>query len=510
MHRITLLKRLDGITPSLPTWIILFATLTTIAANQSVVSAQPAQRPNFLLIVTDDQSPSTLGAYGNEVCHTPNIDRLAREGMLLHDAHHMGSWSGAVCLTSRTMLMTGRTLWRIPGAPVGAAGGQLDAKLAAQSSLPALFNAAGYRTFRTCKQGNSFAAANALFQVRHEATRRGGDPEQGSAWHAERALEFLADRRASRDKVPFLMFLGFSHPHDPRHGSSELLQKYGAQDASQPPHQVNPLSPPLPINYLPAHPFPHGHPGLRDETQVSGVFDNRSEATVRNEIGREYACIENIDRQVGRVLEELSELEELDHTFVFFTSDHGISVGRHGLMGKQNLYEHTWRVPFLIRGPGISAGQKAEGYIYLLDMLPTLCDLAGIAIPSTVEGLSFRPVLEGRAERIRDTVYGAYSGGTKPGMRSVKTDGWKLIKYDVLEGSVRETQLFHLRENPAELLLQHHQPAVVALTKNLPEPQEINLANDPEHAEKLQQMEALLLAEQKRLGDPYRMWDQDR
>lgn len=466
-------------------------------------------KPNFLFILTDDQAPHTLGAYGNTVCHTPNIDRLAKEGMLFRDAHHMGSWSGAVCLPSRTMIMTGRTVWRIPGA-----GGKrnmirgVTAAEVAQKSMPALFNAAGYDTFRTCKRGNTFKAANELFTVRHDGDKRRGTAEGGSAWHGDRAMDFLRQREATRDKDPFLMFLGFSHPHDPRDGTPELLRKYGAVNTQVPPTTVNPKSPPLQVNYLPKHPFHHGHPGLRDEVNVPGVLKDRSEAAIRNELGREYACIENIDRQVGRVLDKLEAMGELDNTYVIFTSDHGIAVGRHGLAGKQNLYEHTWRVPFLVRGPGIKAGSQASGYIYLLDILPTLCDLAGIEPPEGMEGVSFRSVLEGKTERVRDVLYGVYCAGTKPGMRSVKTDGWKLIKYDVLDGYVRETQLFNLKENPDELLQEHHAPEVIALTGNTPEPHQVNLADDPGYAEKRKELEALLWAEQKRLGDPYRLWDQ--
>lgn len=238
-------------------------------------------------------------------------------------------------------------------------------------------------------------------------------------------------------------------------------------------------------------------------------MESRSEAAVRNEIGRAWACVENIDLEVGRVLDKLEAMGQLDNTYVFFTSDHGIAVGRHGLMGKQNLYEHTWRVPFLVRGPGIRAGSKASGFIYLMDVLPTLCDLAGIKKPVDSDGLSFRSVLEGKSERIRDVLYGVYCGGTKPGIRSVKTaDGWKLIKYDVLDGEVRETQLFNLNNNPQELVAEHHAAEVIALTGNTPKPEQKDLAEADEHAAKRRELEALLLAEQQRLGDPFRLWDQ--
>ncbi|MEO6244997.1 MAG: sulfatase-like hydrolase/transferase, partial [Opitutaceae bacterium] len=261
---------------------------------------------------------------------------------------------------------------------------------------------------------------------------------------------------------------------------------------------ANPKAPPLPANYLPAHPFPHGHPGLRDETTVEGVWERRDEVTIRNERGRYFACSENIDTQIGRVLARLEAMGELDHTYVIYTADHGIAVGRHGLQGKQNLYEHSWRVPFIVRGPGIKPGTRAKGNIYLLDTLATVCDLAGIPAPASNEGLSFRAVMEGKRDTVRDVLYGAYCGGTKPGLRSVKQGDWKLIKYDVMDGAVRETQLFNLAENPHEFLPQHRAA----------KPAQTNLASDPRHAAKLKEMEDLLLAEERRLNDPYRLWNQ--
>ena len=496
---------------------VLFSIALLLVTERCV-----AERPNFLIILTDDQSPYTLKAYGNQVCETENLDRLAARGMTFDAAYHMGAWVGGVCTPSRHMIMTGRTVWHIPGkrrarrrnqpAPPPQNPQERDPTLVppnlANFSMPAIFNRAGYDTFRTCKRGNSYAAANALFQVRHEASKRGGTPETGSQWHGDRAVEYLEKRQTSGDKDPFLMYLGFSHPHDTRDGTPELLKKYGAANVKQPPTEVNPAAPPLPPNYLSAHPFHHGHPGLRDEVKVSGVFESRTEATVRNETGREYACIENIDNQIGRVLDQLEAMGELDNTYIIFTADHGMSVGRHGLMGKQNLYEHTWRVPFIVAGPGIQANSRATGNIYLLDILPTLCDFADIEPPATIEGKSFRPILEQKAKTVREVLYGVYCGGTKPGMRSLRKGDWKLIKYDVLDGKVQETQLFNLKDNPHEFLQQHHDASNVALTGTQPTAEQVNLADDPRYAEIRIDLEATLLAEQKRLDDPFRLWDQ--
>ncbi|MEW4531223.1 sulfatase-like hydrolase/transferase [Maioricimonas sp. JC845] len=477
--------------------------LSLLCATESPAADK---RPNILFIIVDDQSPLDLQVYrADSVLETPNINRLAAEGMVFDGAHQMGSWSGAVCTPSRHMVMSGRTVWHIPdrgrrsrsphqGNP------ELVPPDLAEYTMAAVFNRAGYDTMRTCKRGNSYDAANKQFTVVRDATKRGGTDETGSAWHAEQVLDYLAEREASNDEDPFLIYFGFSHPHDTRDGKPELLAKYGAVNhkdkESLPPANVK--QPPLPINYLEKHPFHHGHPKLRDEVAVSGVWDRRDERTIRNEIGREFACSENIDIQIGRVLDKLEAMGELENTYIFYTSDHGMAIGRHGLQGKQNLYEHTFKVPFIVKGPGIAPGTRVLGNIYLLDVLPTLCDLASIPAPKTVEGISFRPILEGKQETIRDTLYGVYCGGTKPGMRCIKKGDWKLIKYDVLDGKVRETQLFNLAENPHEFLPEH----------NRTNPMETNLADDPRFADKRRELEALLLAEMKRLDDPFRLWDQ--
>ncbi len=476
--------------------------LLVVLALASVIPARaaedPPKRSNILFILVDDQSPFDLKVYNPaSELEAPNIERLAAEGMVFDAAYQMGSFSGAVCTPSRHMIMSGRTVWHLP---IGPGAKNHCPPMLEENTLGAVFNRAGYATMRTCKQGNSYPAANKQFTVVHDATKRGGTDETGSAWHAEQVLNYLKNRESTKEAKPFLIYYGFSHPHDTRDGKPELLAKYGAVNhkdkVNLPP--ANPKQPALPINYLPKHPFEHGHPGLRDEVAVSGVWEKRDERTIRNELGREFACSENIDIQVGRVLKKLEEMGELDNTYIVYTADHGMAIGRHGLQGKQNLYEHTWRVPLIVKGPGIKAGTRVPGNTYLLDTLATLCDLASVPAPDSNEGTSFKPVLEGKGETVREVLYGVYNGGTKPGMRSVRKGDWKLIKYDVLDGKVRETQLFNLAENPNEFLKEHG--------KN--DPKLTNLADDPAYAEKRKEMEELLLAEMRRLDDPWRLWDQ--
>lgn len=483
-------------------FLISFAILLLFSGCKEQVKEmeKDKSRPNFLFVLVDDQSPFDLKTYDPEsILDTPNINMLAQEGLVFDSAYHMGSWSGAVCSPSRHMIMSGRTLWHLPSRGEQFKNPNEPDSLENQT-MAAVFNRAGYKTMRTCKKGNSYPAANAQFTVVKDATKRGGTEETGSAWHGKQVLEYLDNRESAKEADPFLIYFGFSHPHDTRDGTPELLAKYGAvnhTDTLQLP-PANLKQPSLQDNYLSEHPFFHGHPELRDEERVSGVWKNRDEQTVRNELGREYACSENIDIQLGKVLKKLETMGELDNTYIIYTADHGMSIGRHGLMGKQNLYEHTWRVPFIIKGPGIAKGKRVKGNSYLLDVLPTLCDLAGIKIPETVEGSSLKPVINGEKEVVREVMYGVYSGGTKPGMRSVKKGDWKLIKYDVMDGAVQETQLFNLAENPHEYLAEHDKPGEM----------ETNLASNPKFADKLAEMETLLLKQMELNDDPYRLWNQ--
>ena len=478
------------------------------------------RRPNILFIIVDDQSPFDFKFYNpSSTLHAPCIEKLAREGMVFDAAYHMGAFSGAVCTPSRHMVMCGRTVWHLPIGPKKARREQGKPRQPyvaphcppelESNTLAAVFNRAGYDTMRTCKRGNSYEKANQQFTVRNDATKRGGTAETGSQWHGDQVINFLTDREKSGDEDPFLIYFGLSHPHDTRDGTPQYLAKYGSTNHTD--KKELPAShakqPPVPSNWLPHHPFDNTHMDVRDEVSVSGVWGNRDTQTIRNEIGREYACSENIDAQVKRVLEKLTAMGEVENTWIFYTSDHGIAIGRHGLQGKQNLYEHTWRVPLIVKGPGVRPGSRMPGNTYLGDTLATLCAITGVTPPSTDEGKSFLPVLEEKTETVRDVLYGVYCGGQKPGMRSVRKGDWKLIKYESPSGGLH-TQLFNIQENPHEFLAEHHDPTVLKSLPEQPTAKQKNLADDPEFATTRSAMEALLLEQMIQHDDPYRFSDQ--
>ncbi|MDF7802000.1 sulfatase-like hydrolase/transferase [Pontiellaceae bacterium B1224] len=492
---------------------------STPCAEQSATPSVDAVPPNFLFIIADDMDTYAVNAYrktepaetdasGNfYAIDTPNIDRLAAEGMMFHQARLMGANSGAVCTPSRTTIMSGKSTW------------ERTSGVTAATTFPGIFNRGKrtgqvdlpHATYRTCKNGNSYAVANAEFTVVHDATKRGNTDDNGSEWHGDWGEDYIEDWNTNHrtNDTPFLIYLGFSHPHDTRMAreNPDLTGRYGCINTTTPASLVvNPNAPPLPYNHLsctpatyPAHPFDHGDLNVRDENTVAGMLQYRTEAVVRNEIGRNFACVDWIDQQIGRVLERLDDPNGdgdtsdsvMDNTYIVFTSDHGIAIGRHGLQGKQNLYEHTWRVPYIVRGPGIEPGSENYALTYLHDTFPTFCDLAGLDLPDTIDGndgQSFRAVLEGTSDTHRDVLYGLYAGGDKPGIRAITDGRFKLMKYDVDNNGTQVTQLFDLQENPFELLPEHGVP---------------NLATQPAYALIRQQLEERLLEKRIEYADPY-------
>jgi arylsulfatase A-like enzyme len=182
--------------------------------------------------------------------------------------------------------------------------------------------------------------------------------------------------------------------------------------------------------------------------------------------------ITHLDAQLGRVFQALKDTGDYDNTIIIFASDQGIAIGSHGLMGKQNLYEHSMGVPLIFSGPGIPKGRKAEAFAYLFDVFPTVCDLVGAPVPKGLEGKSLAPILRGQAQGVRDTVFLAY----RSAQRAARRGRWKLIQYP----QINTTQLFDLADDPAETN---------------------NLASHPAHAGKVKELMAIMAEQQKLFGD---------
>lgn len=255
-------------------------------------------------------------------------------------------------------------------------------------------------------------------------------PEKGvgltpdiSRQFADAAIELI--RRPG--DTPFFLHVNFTAPHDPLLWPPGYETTYRGADM------------PLPPNFLPQHPFDHGNFSGRDEQLLPWP---RTAAMVRDVTAAYYAVISHLDEQIGRILAALDETGLGDNTIVVFSSDHGLAVGSHGLRGKQNMYEHTVGVPLVVRGPGIPRGQRCAAQVYLRDLFPTACDWAGLAIPETVQGKSFVPVVDGRQKEIHPYVVCYF----RDKQRMIRTDRWKLIYYPHID----RWQLFDLQADPFE------------------------------------------------------------
>ena len=228
----------------------------------------------------------------------------------------------------------------------------------------------------------------------------------------------------------------------------------------------------LPQNFLPQHPFDNGDMKLRDETLAPWP---RTPEVIREHIAAYYAMITHVDAHMGRTLKALEESGEAENTIVVWAADNGLAVGQHGLLGKQNMYEHSIRVPLIVGGPGLPKGNKSDAFCYLYDLFPTLCDLTGIAVPQTVEGSSLAPVLNGKTAQVRDSMFSAYRNF----QRAVKTNRWKLILYNV--DRKKTAQLFDLLNDPWEMN---------------------NLAADPADASRVRELTTLMKSWMKKTDDP--------
>jgi arylsulfatase A-like enzyme len=385
-------------------------------ATPRLVSAEPISRPNILFIFADDQRWNTIHAFGNEEIQTPNLDALAESGFHFTNAYCMGSMTPAVCVPSRTMLMTGRSVWRLP--QVKGLKAPADVVL-----LPRVLNQAGYVTFHCGKESNSCRYGNAEFAVNIETKKKGPDDMRE---HGDQFVRFLAthDRRK-----PFFAYIAPPVPHDPRVAPDRFVKMY----------DPNKLT--LPRNFMPEHPFDNGELKVRDELLAAHP---RTPEAMRQHLADYYASISDLDDQVGRMLDAVRQKGYVENTIVIFSSDQGLAVGGyHGLMGKQNLYEE-FKSPLIIAGPGIPHGESAA-LVYLYDLFPTICDLAGASTPSVVEGKSLMPIITGKSSDFREYLFTAY----RECQRMVRDRQWKLIEYAV--GDQRYSQLFDLSKDPDEM-----------------------------------------------------------
>ena len=413
----------------------------------SAAALTSAGQPNILHIHADDHRPDGLRALGNPILQTPNLDTLVGRGMTFTHCYTMGSMIGAVCTPSRTMLLTGRSWQRIPKAPAALPNAGDPATF-----LPRVLAAAGYQTWHMGKIGNGFPAGLHEFETSIIDGANGKTPQDDRAHAAQRladrAIAFLNTRAERKENKPFFMYLAPPVPHDPRFAEPQFIKLY------------DPAKVPLLPAFMPLHPWNNGEMTVRDEQLAPWP---RTPEDTRQQLADYYACISGLDHHVGRIFTALKASGQWDNTIIIFSGDNGLSLGEHGLFGKQNLYEYGgMHVPLVIAGPAIPQG-TSEALVYLMDLFPTFAEIGGAKLPDGVEGKSLLPVILGKAKSVRDALYTGY----RDCQRAVRDNRWKLIRYPLVD----KTQLFDLAADPHELN---------------------NLAEQPEHTAKVASMTRLL------------------
>lgn len=445
--------------------LVWFAMVATILFPAHCRANGPAKRPNIIILFSDDQRADTIAALGNAHIQTPHLDSLVKRGTAFTRAHCMGSRQGAVCVPSRAMLLSGRTLFRAPE------------NLKGVITWPEMFARGGYRTFMTGKWHNQPASALRAFAVgkslffggmgnpyqlpvadispKRELTDKRPSGKHSVELFTDSAVEFIQAQKGSEQ--PFLAYVAFNLPHDPRVAPKDYHALYDRK------------KPPLPPNYLPQHPFNNGEMMVRDEKLAPWP---RTQDVVRQHLADYHAAITFLDAQIGRILAALEQAGLADNTIIVFASDHGLAIGSHGLFGKQNLYDHSMRAPLIFAGPGVPQGKTSEGLCYLFDIFPTLGELTNVPGPDGNEGKSLAPLMTGKSERVRDSIFLAYMKV----QRAVRDDRWKLIVYP----HINHRQLFDLQNDPHEIM---------------------NLIHESAHAKEIERLTRLLVQRQQELGD---------
>ncbi len=427
-------------------------------------------KPNILFIFADDQNFNTININGNNEIITPALDDLTKEGVTFTHAYNMGAWQGAVCVASRTMLNTGRFVWRALKEEK-----KLNELAKERKFWSQMMEDAGYETYFSGKWHVKISPDSIFNHVKHirpgmpKGTKEGyhrpiegekdiwspydtafgGFWKGGKHWSevlADDAEEFLGD--ASKSAKPFFMYLAFNAPHDPRQSPQEFVEMYPLENIA------------VPENFIPEYPY-MGKIGYDQNSRDERLAPYpRTEFAVKVNRQEYYAIITHMDTQIKRIITALEKTGKMDNTYIFFTADHGLACGSHGLMGKQSMYDHSIRPPMIVVGPDIPKNQKNDTDVYLQDLMASALNLAEIKKPNHVEFNSLINLAKGTSNRGNyDAIYGCY----KNAQRMIRKDNYKLIVYPKAE----VTLLFDMQNDPLEMNDLSNEKQYIDLKKTL-------------------------------------------
>lgn len=442
-----------------------------------------ARRPNILVIMSDEHNASVAGCYGNRLVRTPNLERLASEGVTLDRCYT----NSPLCVPSRLSFTAGKYVSRI--------GAWSNSAWLADDGMPSIarvMNAAGYESLlcgkmhydRTRRYGFREIAAigNDTFQTgtgerrkaddlepEKELTERFREPnfhlgnESGTLTHDRKVtaalVKFFAERR--RDDKPFFLVAGYLAPHFPLIVPDQYWSHYRGKVPM----------PEIPAGFLASLPLNYQH--LRAGFKITSV----PEGLVRR--GREvyYGLTEWFDNEVGKIRRALDESGLGDNTVIVYTADHGENLGEHGLWWKNCMYDSAARVPLIIRWPGRwHGGQRRQGACSLVDVVRTIAEIGGGTTPGDWNGSSLLPWLDDAGYRWKDRAISEYYGhNIASGFAMLRTGKYKLVYHTRADAEhPPERELYDLEQDPGEFR---------------------NLARDPRSTEVLRALEATLVEE---------------
>lgn len=452
--------------------------LFVLACGQSF--AEPVK--NVLFIVSDDLRASVLGCYGDKVCSTPNVDRLAARGMVFERAYSQGT----VCGPSRASFMRGRyrggseiTLgehfiaqgrstarvgkifhMRVPGDIIAGTNGD-DVEACWTQRFNSQGNEAHTPGDYACLNLNVFTTEMEGRQSTKDPHRpfvtvsyEGDGSDQPDAKTAAKSVELLREFKAAGK--PFLLAAGFVRPHYPMVAPRPFFDRY--------PHAKIEV-PFVPENDLDDIP-PLGISGSNSEKNGLAKYPENQQRMWSGY----YAAVTFMDTQLGRILDELDSLGLADSTAIVFTSDHGYHLGDHTFWQKSNLHEQVTHVPLIIAAPGVQPG-RSRSIVQLVDVFPTLCELTGAPIPASVEGKSLVPVLHDPTAKVHEAAL-SYDGQ----QHSLRSDRWAYMRYtdeteELYDMNADHGQLTNLAKNPEHVAtLESFRQQLQALVKTSGEP----------------------------------------
>lgn len=443
-----------------------------------IAHAAERTRPNILFMLTDDQRYDDLGCMGNSIIQTPNLDKLAAEGVIFENTFV----TTAICCTSRASILTGQHMRRHGiydfATPLSSA--------AMDNTYPVLLRKSGYRTGFLGKM----AIGATSKEIRHLSLpadkfdfwfgfpqsinfRQVVDGEERflTTLLADKAIEFLKTNPADK---PFCLSISFKTPHGP----------WNYFDPHAPdPYEQTEIPPPASYTQEDYEAQPEF---LRESLNGSGPWPANPREKFLNNARTCYRLITGMDAAVGRIMATLRELDLDDNTVVIFTSDHGSLRGTHGLFGKWIMYEESIRAPLIVRDPRLPAplrGTRRSQMVLNIDLAPTMLAIGGLDIPAEMQGQDIGPLLRNERVAWRSEWFYEHTYNTRPPRRpiakseGVRTERWKYIRYTDYDPPYE--QLFDLQQDPGE----HH-----------------NLAGKSEFADVLTDMRA----RRERLGEQAR------